>query len=46
MGVTESEGKLQELINVVHTYCKKWRLKANVSKSAVMVFARDPVVGG
>ena len=45
VGVTESEGKLQELINVVHAYCRKWRLKANVSKSAVMVFARDPVVG-
>ena len=43
--VTESEGKLQKLINVVHAYCRKWRLKANVSKSAVMVFARDPVVG-
>ena len=44
VGVTESKGKLQELINVVHAYCRKWRLKANVSKSAVMVFARDPVV--
>ena len=45
MGVTESEGKLQELINMVHAYCRKWWLKANVSKSAVMVFARDQVVG-
>ena len=26
-------------------YCCKWRLKANVSKSAVMVFARDAVEG-
>ena len=44
VGVTDSEGKLQELINVVHTYCRELRLKANVIKSAVMVFARDPVV--
>ena len=32
-------------INVVHAYCRKWRLKVNVSKSAVLVFARDPVMG-
>ena len=29
----------------MHTYCCKWRLKANGSKSAVMVFARDAVEG-
>ena len=34
-----SEEELQRLINVVHAYCCKWRLKANVSKSAVVVFA-------
>ena len=36
--------KLQKLIDVVHAYCCKWRLKANVSKSApsaVMVFALE-----
>ena len=26
-------------------YCRKWRLKANVSKSAVMVFSRESVDG-
>ena len=30
---------------MVHAYCLKWRLKANVSKSAVMVFARESVNG-
>ena len=30
-----SEG-LQRLISVVHGYCNKWRLKANVCKSAVI----------
>ena len=34
-----------QLIDVVHAYCRKWRLKANVSKSAVMVFARESVDG-
>ena len=29
-------------IDVVHAY---WMVKANVSKSAVMVFATDPVEG-
>ena len=26
-------------------YCNQWRLKANVCKSAVMVFSRNPVEG-
>ena len=36
----------RNLIRVVHGYCNKWRLKANVSKSAVMVFSRNIVEGG
>ena len=36
MGVSESGELLQRVIDVVHSYCRKWRLKANVSKSAVM----------
>ena len=28
-------------IDVVYSYCSKWRLRANVSKSAVMVFSKD-----
>ena len=45
VGVTESKDKLQKLIDVVHVYFLKWRLKANVSKSAVMVFARESADG-
>ena len=37
---------LQKLIEVVHGYCNKWRLKANVSKSAVMVFSKNSVEDG
>ena len=46
VGVSDSKESLQKLIDVVHGYCNKWRLKANVSKSAVMVFSRNSVEGG
>ena len=45
VGVCDSGEQLQKLIDVVHAYCCKWRLTANVSKSAVVVFARDVVEG-
>ena len=41
VGVSGSKEGLQNLI-IVHWYC---RLKANVCKSAVMVFSRNPVEG-
>ena len=41
VGVSDSRENIQKLIDVVHNYCNRWRLKANVSKSAVMVFARN-----
>ena len=31
--------------SVVHSYCRKWRLKANVSKSVVMTFGKGSVEG-
>ena len=46
VGVSDSRESLQKLIDVVHGYCNKWRLKANVSKSAVMVFSKNSVEGG
>ena len=45
VGVSDSRERLQKLIDV-HGYCNKWRLKANVSKSAVMVFSKTSVEGG
>ena len=45
VGVSGSKEGLQKLISVVHEYCNKWWLKANVNKSAVMVFSRNPVEG-
>ena len=45
VGVSEFKDQLQRLKDVMYAYCCKWRLKANVSKSAVMVFARESVDG-
>ena len=45
VGVSESRESLQKLIDVVYRYCNRWRLKANVGKSAVMVFSKDRVEG-
>ena len=45
VGVSESGEQLQRVIDVVHSYCRKWRLKANVSKSAVMTFGKGSVEG-
>ena len=45
VGVSDSKEQLQKLIDVVYSYCSKWRLKANVTKSAVMVFSKEVVEG-
>ena len=45
VGVSESGAQLERVIDVVHSYCKKWRLNANVSKSAVMVFGKVSIEG-
>ena len=40
VGVSESVKQVWRLIDVVHSYCWKCRLKANVSNSAVMTLVR------
>ena len=45
VGVSDSRESLQKLIDVAHGYCNKWRLEANASKSAVMVFSKNSVGG-
>ena len=45
VGISDSKESLQKLLDVVYSYCGKWRLRANVSKSAVMVFSKDTVNG-
>ena len=44
VGISDSKESLQKLLDV-YSYCSKWRLRANVSKSAVMVFSKDAVNG-
>ena len=39
MGMSDSSENLQKLIDVVHKFCNWWRLKANVSKCAVVLFS-------
>ena len=43
VGISDSKENLPKLLDVVYSYCSKWRLRANVSKSAVMVFSKDAV---
>ena len=43
VGVSEKRESLQKLIDVVYRYCNRWRLKANVGKSAVMVFSMNKI---
>ena len=45
VGVSDSKESLQKFIDVVYSYCSKWRLLANVIKSAVMVLSKDAVNG-
>ena len=45
VGISDSKESLQKLLDVVYSYCSKWRLRANVSKSAVMVFSKDAANG-
>ena len=43
VGISDSSEKLQKLIDVVCTFCNRWRLKVNVSKCAVVVFLKSKV---
>ena len=45
MGRSDSSENLQKLIDVVHKFCNQWRLKANVSMCAVVVFSKSKAPG-
>ena len=45
VGMSDSIENLQKLIDVVHKFCNRWRLKVNVSKCAVVVFSKSKVPG-
>ena len=40
VGVSDSKESLHKLIDVVYSYCSKWRLRAILSKSAVIKFLK------
>ena len=46
VGLSDSKEGLQDMINVVHAYSKKWRFEANVNKSAVVVFRNEKTFDG
>ena len=45
VGMSDSSENLPKLIDVVHKFCNRWRLKANVSKCAVVVISYSKVPG-
>ena len=45
VGNTESAENLQQIIDMVYEFCRKWRLRANVNKSAVFVFGKVKIEG-
>ena len=45
VGVSDSKEQLQKLIYDVYSYCSKWRIMTNVTKSAVINFSKEVVEG-
>ena len=43
VGISDSSENLQ--LDVVHKFCNRWRLKASVSKCAIVVFSKSKVSG-
>ena len=41
VGLSDSKEGLQDMINVVHAYSKKWHFEANVTKCAIVVFRNE-----
>ena len=44
--LSDSKQGLQDMINVVHAYSKKWHFEANVTKCAVVVFRNERSFNG
>lgn len=39
--LSDSPAGLQNSLNLIHEYCKEWRLSINISKTKVMIFSRS-----
>ena len=46
VGLSDSKEGLQNMINVVHAYSKKWSFEANVTKCEVVVFRNEKTFDG
>ena len=46
VGMSDSSENLQKLIDVVYKLCNRWKLKANETTCAVVVFSKSKVRGG
>ena len=46
VGLSDSKEGLQNMINVVHAYSKKWCFEANVTKCAVVIFRNEKTFDG
>ena len=46
VGLSDSKEGLQDMLNVVHAYSKKWRFEANVTKCAVVVLRNERTFDG
>ena len=38
--LAESARNLQNMLNLFHEYCLKWKLKVNIDKTKVMIFSK------
>ncbi len=45
VGLSTNTEDLHKLIDVAEGFCKKWRLKSNITNSAVMVFSKGATTG-
>ena len=46
VGLSDSNEGLQDMVNVVHAYSKKWLFEANFIKRAVVVFRNEKTFDG
>ena len=46
VGLSDLKQGLQDMINVVHAYSKKWCFEANVIKCAIVVFRNENTFDG
>ena len=46
VGLSDSKVGLQDMINIIHAYSKKWRFEASFTKCAVVVFRNEKSFDG